>query len=111
MLPDDAVRLQHMRDAILLVETFIENRSRADIDTDPQLQFALARAIEIVGEAAARLSQELRADCPNIPWAAMIGMRNRLAHAYFDLDNNVLWTTATVSLPELAEKLAPLFGK
>ena len=108
---DDAVRLQHIQDAIRLVESFLSNRSRTDLDGDKQLQFALARAIEIVGEAASKLSHEFRDSNPEIPWPAMVGMRNRLAHAYFDLDNDVLWRTAAVSLPELAHKLASLSGK
>ena len=81
------------------------------MDVDQQLQFALARAIEIAGEAASKLSQHFRDSNPEIPWSAMIGMRNRLAHAYFELDNDVLWITATISLPELSRKLASLSGK
>jgi hypothetical protein len=58
------------------------------LDIDLQLQFALARAMEIVGEAASRLSQDFRARQSDIPWPLIISMRDRLAHAYFDLDND-----------------------
>lgn len=71
------------------------NRTQDDLDDDEQLQFALARAIEIVGEAASKLSQDFRDSHPEIPWPLIIGMRNRLVHA----------------LPELAGKLRPLLGK
>ena len=64
------------------------------------LLFALVRAIEIVGEAASKVSAPTREHVP-IPWAAVIGMRNRLAHAYFDIDRDILWATVTQSLPEL----------
>ena len=64
------------------------------------LLFALVRAIEIVGEAASKVSAPAR-ECISIPWASVIGMRNRLAHAYFDIDRDILWATVTQSLPEL----------
>ncbi|MBX9459432.1 MAG: DUF86 domain-containing protein [Rhizobium sp.] len=108
---DDAVRLRHIRDAMRSAEKFLQGRSREDLDSDEQLQFALVRAIEIVGEAASRLSQGFRDDHPEIPWSLIIAMRNRLIHAYFDLDNDILWITSSVSLPDLARKMSPLFGK
>lgn len=108
---DDAVRLQHILDAMRSAAKFVENRTQDDLDDDEQLQFALARAIEIVGEAASKLSQDFRDSHPEIPWPLIIGMRNRLVHAYFDIDTEILWITATVSLPELAGKLRPLLGK
>lgn len=81
------------------------------MDRDEQLQVALVRAIEILGEAASKLSQDFRDEHSEIPWTLIIGMRNRLVHAYFDVDNDILWTTATVSLPELTIKLGPLFNE
>ncbi len=72
------------------------------------LRFALARCVEIVGEAAGRLSDEIRAVAPTVPWAAIVGMRNRLVHAYFDVDTEIVWKTVTVELPALAADLRPL---
>ena len=72
------------------------------------LRLALARAVEIIGEAAARVSAETRASAASIPWAAIVGMRNRLIHAYFDIDNDVLWKTATDEIPLLVEALRPI---
>jgi uncharacterized protein with HEPN domain len=108
---DDAVRLQHMLDAMRSAAKFLENQSRDDFSGDQQLQFALTRAIEIVGEAASKLSQDFRDSHPEIPWLLIIGIRNRVVHAYFDLDNEVLWITATVSLPDLAIKLTQLLSE
>ena len=65
------------------------------------LAFALARAIEIVGEAATRISPETRDRHPQIPWADIIGMRHRLVHAHIDVDHDILWSTATEAAPEL----------
>ena len=93
-----------MRDAVELAARFIDGRSRRDLDDDPMLLFALVRAIEIIGEAAARVSEEARAGIL-IPWAAVVGMRNRLIHAYFDVDRDILWATAVQSLPALGAAL------
>lgn len=69
------------------------------------LRMALTRAIEIVGEAAAQVSDAGRAELPAIPWQQIVGMRNRLVHAYFDIDLDILWDTVQLSLPIL---IAPL---
>jgi uncharacterized protein with HEPN domain len=76
-----------------------------DLDTDLMLRFALVRAIEIVGEAASKLSLEMRAAAPSIHWPAIVAMRNRLVHAYFDIDHDVLWKTATEEIPALLSAL------
>jgi uncharacterized protein with HEPN domain len=72
--------------------------------------FALVRAIEIIGEAASKVSQETRDETLQIPWKAITGMRNRLIHAYFDVNLDRLWDTIAKSVPELItalEKLLP----
>ena len=65
------------------------------------LLFAVVRAIEIVGEAASKVSPETRAAHRAIPWGAIIGMRNRLIHAYFETNVQVVWETATVEIPAI----------
>jgi uncharacterized protein with HEPN domain len=65
------------------------------------LAMALARCLEILGEAASKVSADTQRRFPNIPFAKMISMRNRLIHAYFDVDADIVWTTVT-------EDLAPL---
>lgn len=105
MSPDDDVRIRHMIDAIQAALRFAEGRERADLDLDEMLLFALVRAVEIVGEAAGRLSAEGRAQAPAVPWSAVTGMRNRLVHAYFDIDMDILWATVTQALPPLLKQL------
>ncbi len=106
MSPDaDRVRLRHMLDAARQALAFVEGRSRADLDDDPMLLLALTRAVEIVGEAAGRVTEEGRRACPGLPWPEMMGMRNRLVHAYFDVDHDVLWTTVVDRLPGLCAEL------
>ena len=72
------------------------------------LLFALVRAIEIVGEAASKLSEPTRSQGTGIPWTLIVSMRNRLVHAYFDIDRDILWRTATDELPALLSQLRPL---
>jgi uncharacterized protein with HEPN domain len=108
MPPEDIVRLRHMLEAIEDASSFISGRVRGDLDTDKMLRFALVRCVEIVGEAAARLSDETRSSAPEIPWAAIVGMRNRLVHAYFDVDTEIVWKTVTIELHELAGLLRHL---
>jgi uncharacterized protein with HEPN domain len=110
MNPDDRVRLRHMADALAAAMRFIKGRQRTDLDTDEMLLFALVRAIEIVGEAAGRVTAETRGNMPELPWAAIVGMRNRLVHAYFDINRDILWTTVTDAVPDLAERLQAALG-
>jgi uncharacterized protein with HEPN domain len=108
MREDDRVRVTHMIDAIESAIKFAKGRSRADIEGDQMLQFALVRAIEILGEAASKISAEGRSQEPDIPWGVIIGMRNRLVHAYFDIDSDIVWTTVTQSLSPLLPLLRAL---
>jgi uncharacterized protein with HEPN domain len=84
---------------------FVSDRSRSDLDSDRMLSFALIRLLEIVGEAARGISPALRAAHPEIPWARVAGMRDRLIHGYFDVNLDVVWETITRDLPELAAKV------
>ena len=87
---------------------FADGRRRSDLDADLQLQFALVRAVEIVGEAASKVSSETRANAPEVPWPQIVAMRNRLVHAYFDIDRDVLWNTVEWEIPELLADLRKL---
>ena len=86
---DNLTRLKHMRDAAIEAQGFIAGCNRQTLDNNRMLVFALVRAIEIIGEAA----------------ASIIGMRNSLAHAYFDVDLDILWNTATTKLEPLIKQL------
>lgn len=77
-----------------------------DLDpSDIKLVLALERALEIVGEAAGKVPKEVRSRYPDIPWQAMIGARNRLAHGYFGLDHALLWRTVREVIPGLLPRL------
>ena len=83
----------------------MHGRTRDDLDLDRQLVLALGKSIEIVGEAASRVTASSRQDLPQIPWDQIIGMRNRLVHAYFDINLDILWTTAQEDLSKLIDLL------
>ena len=108
MRPDDRVRLRHIADALASALHFATGRQRADLDQDEMLAFALMHAIQIVGEAASRISEETRSQFPQIQWSAIIGMRHRLVHAYADTNRDILWTTATEAVPDLLAQVRPL---
>jgi uncharacterized protein with HEPN domain len=101
----DQIRLRHLADALDYAMNFVRGRNRRDLDGDVMLLFALVRAIEIAGEAASKVSEETRAAFPDLPWPELIGMRNRLVHAYFDINRDILWTTVTEAVPPLAARL------
>lgn len=110
MRDEDRIRILHMIEAAEAVAQFVAGRKRNDLDQDRMLLFALVHAIEILGEAASKISPEARSAAPQVPWAAIISMRNRLIHGYFDTDTAVVWKTATGEIPALAPLLRTLAG-
>ncbi|MFZ1536395.1 MAG: DUF86 domain-containing protein [Chromatiaceae bacterium] len=108
MQDEDRIRIGHMIEAAEDVLGFAAGRTRADLDTDRMLLFALVRAVEIIGEAASKVSDEMRSAHAGIPWKAIIGMRNRLVRAYFDIDADILWVAVTVEIPALLTQVKAL---
>jgi uncharacterized protein with HEPN domain len=108
MLPEEWIRVRHMIEAAEDAMQFAASRKREELEDDRMLAFALTRAVEIIGEAATRISPATRAELARIPWSQIVGMRNRLIHAYLEVDNDILWTTVTQRLPELVLELRRL---
>jgi uncharacterized protein with HEPN domain len=102
---DDEARIGHMIEAAKTLARFVERRGRRDLDSDQMLLFACTHAVLIIGEAASNLSEDRRDAYPTIPWPQIVAMRNRLVHAYFDIDHDVLWRTATEEVPMLLMQL------
>lgn len=98
-----------MLDAAQSAVGFARNRDRADLDTDNMITLALVKAIEIIGEASTQISEEYKQHHPELPWAVMRGIRNRLVHAYFNVDLDIVWVTTTENLPPLIEQLERIF--
>jgi uncharacterized protein with HEPN domain len=101
----DRVRLDHMLDHAREAITLTHGKTREDLDNDRVLNLALVRLLEIVGEAAGRVSKQECAQHPDIPWPQIIGMRNRLVHGYDAVDNDVLWQIISQDLPPLVTAL------
>ncbi len=97
----DLTRLHHMLDCAKAICKFAETKSRQDLDTNRLFASAIMREFEVLGEAASGISIETRSCFPAIPWKAIIGMRNQLIHAYFDVDHNIVWKTIQTALPDL----------
>lgn len=110
MSRDDLIRLRHMAEAARMAVAFARGRVPNELQTDPMLRMAVLHAVQIVGEAAARVSAPGRAELAAVPWPAVVGMRNRLVHAYFDINVPVVWDTLQRALPELLALLAQVPG-
>lgn len=97
----DRERMAHMlaagRDAV----TIAAGRSRPDLDADIQLRHALTHCVSIIGEAAARVSEEGRALAPALPWPRIVGMRHILVHAYYKVDLDAVWRVVTEHVPAM----------
>ena len=105
MYVDDLTRVHHMHDAAGEAIRFTEGKTRGVLDEDRQLALALVKCIEIVGEAAAGVTQEFRERHAEIPWSGIVAMRNRLIHGYFDIDLDRVWDTVVSNLPPLVAAL------
>jgi uncharacterized protein with HEPN domain len=111
MREDDRVRLQHMLDAAREALSFVAGRERRGLDADRMLVLALVKSIEIIGEAGARVSEEARNATPDVPWSEIVAMRNRLVHAYFDVNLDVVWATVREDLPALVVALEDVLNE
>ena len=101
----DLIRLRHMLDAAQDAINFATGKTRKDLDTDRILALAIVKSIEIIGEAASKVSDKFRSDNQSIPWDDIINMRHRLTHAYFDINLDIVWQTIRADLPELIKEL------
>jgi uncharacterized protein with HEPN domain len=109
-LHDDQVSLQQMLDSTRRALYLASRRSRLDLDDDWVATLALMQLLQIIGEAARRLSDGVRQQHPAVPWAHIIGLRNRLIHGYDTVDLDRLWEVLTVDLPELAANLGRILA-
>jgi uncharacterized protein with HEPN domain len=85
-------------------------KTRPDLDRDRLLNLALTRLLEMLGEAANRVPEEVRAQYPDLPWLQMIAARNRLIHGYDSVDFDILWAIIKHDLPALIVRLEEILG-
>jgi len=100
---DDRLTLEQMLDIVRRVRAIAHGRTRAAFDADEVTQLAVLHLIQMLGEAASRVSAAFRAAHPEFPWGEMVGMRNRIVHGYDHVDPDIVWRVATEDLePVLA---------
>ncbi|MCX7140771.1 MAG: DUF86 domain-containing protein [Proteobacteria bacterium] len=101
--------LEHMLDAIRLARSYVDGLSREDFLADKKTQQAVVLNIVVIGEAATQLANEFPAfvaQTPELPWKQMRGMRNRMAHGYFEINMDIVWDTVKDAFPDLEQKIA-----
>ena len=105
MKKDESVYLRHILDAFVQIEFYMDDVSHEEFLQNRLLQDGVIRQLEVMGEAARNLSDDLRNEYPQIPWRQMIGLRNRMAHAYFNVDLQIVWEIVRGDIPDLKEKI------
>jgi uncharacterized protein with HEPN domain len=107
-MKDDRIYIEHILQSIGRINCYLTGKDYQSFSDDFLTQDAVIRQLEIIGEATKRISKELRAINPNIPWSDMAGMRDILIHDYFDVDTDIVWKTASESLSDLEKLLQNL---
>jgi uncharacterized protein with HEPN domain len=106
---DDRVYLGHMIDTANKAIDFVAGLSREDFDNNEQLRLALTHLLQVIGEAARRVSPDFRATYPTIPWKAIVGMRSKVVHDYLNVDEDVVWNTVKNDLASLVVELEKIY--
>lgn len=100
--------LQDMLEACLKASSFISNTDFDEFENDEKTQFAVVRALEIIGEASKKIPQTFKDRTPEIPWRAIAGMRDKMIHDYMGVNQAVVWKTIKEDIPALIEQLRKL---
>ena len=106
----DRLYLRHVLDAIGAIESFTVE-GRGSFMSDRKTQSAVVRQIEIIGEAVKQLSPALTGSEPTVPWRQIAGTRDRLIHAYFNVDLDAVWTMVQDDLPQLKADVARMLAR
>src|SRR5687767_11273954 len=97
--------LSDIREALQRIAAYVTGMTYESFVADSKTQDAVIRNLEILGEAAKNISNELRAKYPSVPWRSMAGARDRLIHHYFGTNLDIVWQIITVELPQVHSQL------
>jgi uncharacterized protein with HEPN domain len=103
--------LRDMLEATQKVASFISGLSEKAFLADEKTQYAVVRALEVIGEAAKKIPEDVRSTYPDLPWRQIVGMRDVLVHDYFGVNAQVVWKTATLDVPAIAQSLNRIMAK
>ena len=109
MEADQLGRLRDILNAAKLIAFYVQGFTQMDFQNNTEKQDAIIRRIEIIGEAAAHLTEETREAIPDLPYRSMRGMRNIVAHDYANVDLKIVWEVATTHIPALRVMLEKFF--
>ncbi len=104
-MKDPEVFIVHIKDSIEKIEDFTNNKSKDDFLEDVQLQDAVIRRIEIIGEASKNIPEEFKRKFQDVPWSEMARTRDKLSHGYFGVDLELTWDIVENDLPELKARM------
>lgn len=102
--------LKDINDSIKSIEIFIKNMSFEQFISDDKTSSAVIRKLEIIGEATKKIPKNIQEKYPQIPWKDIAGMRDKLIHAYSDVDLKLVWKTIQIRVPELKSFLEKMLN-
>ena len=109
--PRDEALLRDMLAQARLAVAAVADKERIDLESDFILAAALERFIDVIGEAASRVSEVTKASSPQIPWREIVGMRNRLVHGYASVDHDIVWDVVAGDLEQVIDSLQELISE
>ena len=109
--PGDIVRIQHILDAINEIELYTEGATFDGFMNNSMMRFACVKQLEIIGEAANRVTDELKQGYPHINWREIVGLRNILIHEYFGVDERIVWEIIQNDIPKLKSNLKTVISE
>jgi len=103
--------VRDIAESIQAAQEFVRGYTFEDFRKDRKTIYAVIRAVEVIGEAAKKITEPIRSKYPDIPWRDMAGMRDKLIHAYFGVDLEVLWKTIQQDLPALKVMISEMLAE
>lgn len=110
MKRDNKLFVKDIIDAMFSIEKFVEGMTLEELKDDEKTLSAVIRKFEIIGEAAKYMPNKVKEKYNDIKWKSMVGMRDRLIHAYFGIDYNLVWAAIKIEIPKLKPKLKKMLS-